>query len=54
MARRKPTGDLFLPLSRATVQMWGVEQSRRPTDRERPVRRPLRAAVRWIAAALRH
>jgi hypothetical protein len=53
MQRHKPTGELFLPLSRATVQMWGIEQAKRSVERDRTLRRPVRAALRWIASTLR-
>jgi hypothetical protein len=49
----RPREAPLLPLSRATVQLWGFEQTRRSTG-EREPRRPLRSLARWIATALRH
>jgi hypothetical protein len=41
-----------MPLSRATVQMWGLEQLKDSSTPRRPRRKPLRAVAQWIAAAL--
>ena len=55
MKRPRTTDDpSFLPLSRATVQMWGLDQTGQRSNRERAARRPLRTILRWIATALRH
>jgi hypothetical protein len=57
---RQTAADLsYLPLSRATVQLWGIEQAGHRAGwerglRQRVRRRPVRAIVRWISTAPRH
>jgi hypothetical protein len=55
MQRRRTTDDPpFLPLSRATVQTWGLNQTGQRSTGERAARRPLRTILQWIATTLRH
>lgn len=51
----RATGEpSWIPISRATVQLWGLEQVKHSVADGRARRRPLRAVVRWVAATLRH
>jgi hypothetical protein len=44
--------ESWMPISRATVQVWGLEQLTRSFHEDRPRRRPLRVAAQWIATAI--
>jgi hypothetical protein len=44
----------FLPLSRATVQMRGLEQTGHRAAGQRDARRPLHTFLRWVTTVLRH
>jgi hypothetical protein len=41
-----------MPLSRATVQMWGLEQLKDSSPPRRPRRKPLRAIAQRVAVIL--
>lgn len=39
----------WMPISRASAQVWGLEQLTHSFHESGPRRRPLRMVVRWIA-----
>ena len=40
----------WMPISRATTQMWALDDARRSMAERRPRHRRLRAITRWMAA----